>query len=436
MIINVNITNDYEINCLTDLVKLNMEGIKVNKTKLAKDLKVSRKTVRKYMDGFKPSTTRNKGSKLDKYYSIVYDLLFGSGKDKRKIFYYKRNLYNYCLDNNIFSDIPESTFKDWLSKNKDLNEYFKNNNRNIPEIRFETSKGQQAQLDWKESIKFVLVTGEVIEINVLVVLLSYSRFRYYGLSLTKTQDVLFNHLDNAFNNFGGVPAEILSDNTKTIMDEPRTEYSKGKINNKFQSFANDYGFKLVPCIAGRPKTKAKVEQPMRILDYIQSFNGDLTYLELIEMLKSINERENNKYHEGYGLIPKLALQKEKDFLSPLPRKTIRNQYNITNISMKVDTSALITYKGNKYSVPSKYLNKQVTAQIYDNKLHIYFNTELVTIHNVITNNKGQLIYHEEHYTNNLKLSKRFKTNEIENISQANLDKIGEKFNDTVPTTNI
>ena len=63
-----------------------MEGIKVNKTKLAKDLKVSRKTVRKYMDGFKPSTTRNKGSKLDKYYSIVYDLLFGSGKDKRKIF--------------------------------------------------------------------------------------------------------------------------------------------------------------------------------------------------------------------------------------------------------------------------------------------------------------------------------------------------------------
>ena len=89
-------------------------------------------------------------------------------KIKERYFYYKRNLYNYCLDNNIFSDIPESTFKDWLSKNKEnLNEYFKNNNRNIPEIRFETSKGQQAQLDWKESIKFVLVTGEVIEINVL-----------------------------------------------------------------------------------------------------------------------------------------------------------------------------------------------------------------------------------------------------------------------------
>lgn len=256
------------------------------------------------------------------------------------------------------------------------------------------------------------------------------------MSLTKTQDVLFNHLDNAFSNFGGVPDELLVDNMKTVMDEPRTEYRKGKINNKFQSFANDYGFKVIPCIAGRPKTKAKVEQPMRILDYLQSFNGDLTYIELIEKLREINEKENNKYHEGYGLIPKLALQKEKDFLSPLPRIKIRNQYNITDISMKVDTSALVTYKGNKYSVPSKYLNKQVSAQIYDNKLHIYFNTELVTIHNLVYNLKGQLIYHNEHYINNLKLSSKFKLNEIESISQSNLDKIGEKFNDTVPTTNI
>ena len=28
MIVNVNINNDYEINCLNDLVKLNMDGIK------------------------------------------------------------------------------------------------------------------------------------------------------------------------------------------------------------------------------------------------------------------------------------------------------------------------------------------------------------------------------------------------------------------------
>lgn len=58
-------------------------------------------------------------------------------------------------------------------------------------MRYETEKGKQAQLDWKENIEFILTTGEVISINVFVLILSYSRFRVYKLSLDKTQDVLF-----------------------------------------------------------------------------------------------------------------------------------------------------------------------------------------------------------------------------------------------------
>lgn len=36
-------------------------------------------------------------------------------------------------------------------------------------MRYETEKGQQAQLDWKENIEFVLTTGEVININVFCI---------------------------------------------------------------------------------------------------------------------------------------------------------------------------------------------------------------------------------------------------------------------------
>ncbi len=62
-------------------------------------------------------------------------------------------------------------------------------------MRYETEKGKQAQLDWKENIEFVLNTGEVININVFVLIFSYSRFRVYKLSLDKTQDVLLSFLD-------------------------------------------------------------------------------------------------------------------------------------------------------------------------------------------------------------------------------------------------
>ena len=67
---------------------------------------------------------------------------------------------------------------------------------------FETDKGQQAQLDWKENINFVLSNGEVININIFVLILSYSRFRVYRLSLEKTQDILFPFLNESFETFG------------------------------------------------------------------------------------------------------------------------------------------------------------------------------------------------------------------------------------------
>ena len=46
-----------------------------------------------------------------------------------------------------------------------------------------------------------------------------------------------------------------------MMDIARSKNSEGKVNAKFQQLADDFGFKIKPCIAGRPNTKAKVESP-------------------------------------------------------------------------------------------------------------------------------------------------------------------------------
>ncbi len=292
--------------------------------------------------------------------------------------------------------------------------------------RFETSPGQQAQLDWKESIDFTLNTGEVITINIFVLILSYSRYRIYRLSLTKTQDILFHYLDESFSIFGGVPQEILTDNMKTVMDIPRTEYSKGKVNNKFQQFADDYGFKVHPCIAGRPNTKAKVESPMRILDELKAYNGDLNYDQLVKKLEEINNRENSRFHKGYQSIPLLYLDKEKDLLNPLPHEKIRDPYQIITKTVKVNQSSMITYKGNQYSLPPEYIDKRLQLQVYDNQIHMYFNTNLVAVH-LISDKK--MNYLKEHYVEILKLTLPFDNEDIENIAKENLSKIGERYND-------
>lgn len=84
--------------------------------------------------------------------------------------------------------------------------------------RFETVAGKQAQLDWKENIDFLTSDGEIVNINVAVLVLSHSRFRFFHLSLNKTQESLFPFLTQCFEKIGGVPEQLITDNMKTVVE--------------------------------------------------------------------------------------------------------------------------------------------------------------------------------------------------------------------------
>lgn len=428
MIIKVNVNSEIKVNSLVDLHKLKVimevNNLKVNKSQIARELGVDARTVGKYLNGYVKPTTRNRKSPIDDFKPIIQSLL---SEESIQVFYYKRVLWQYLKDNHGL-DCAQSSFRRYISNNVEFNDYFKRRKKgyisNKSTMRFETDKGQQAQLDWKENIDFVLSTGEVININIFVLILSYSRFRIYRLSLEKTQDILFPFLNESFETFGGVPKELLTDNMKTVMDQPRTAYQSGKVNNKFQQFADDYGFKVRPCIAGRPNTKAKVEAPMKLLDEIRAYNGTLNFNELHELISKLNNRINGTCHTSTGKIPVLHLEKEKDFLLNLPTEQIRNRYSIITTSVKVNRQSMISYKSNQYSVPPEYINKKLKLQVYDNQLHLYYNTNLVTIHEI---KNQKLNYHDNHYLQISYLTFKNSKYEMNEIAKNNLKMIGEIY---------
>ena len=428
MILQSNIITNLEINSLEDLYKLKPltenSSLNINKSQIARELGVDRRTVDKYMNGFQKSKKRKKSSRLDKYYDVIQELL---SEQTSQVFYYKRILWQYLLDNYELNECKYSNFCHYINSHEEFAAYFKQkrpSNASKPVLRFETPEGKQAQLDWKENIPFVLKSGETVNINVLVLLLSFSRFRVYRLSLSKTQDVLFSLLNDALETFGGVPEEIVTDNMKTVMDEPRIKDSEGKVNNSFEQFAKDYGFKVRPCIAGRPQTKAKVEAPMKILDEIRAYSGRLNYTELCELVERINNRINSQVNQGTGRIPLLYFEKEKAFLNPLPAEEIRKHYRIATYRCKVNTSSMITYKNSQYSVPPEYIGKEMKLQVYDNYIHIYHNTALVTLHSV---SLKKLNYHEKHYIAIARQSRSFPKEDIESRAKENLSVIGEMY---------
>ena len=424
MIIESNIITDLQIESVQDLYKLKPfveEGIlKVNKSQIGRELGVDRRTVDKYINGFEKSKTRKCDNCITPYYNIIKDLL---DPDNPQIFYYKSILWQYLVDNHDYSG-SYVNFCLYLKTYEEFENYFKRrrpSNVNQVTVRYETGMGKQAQLDWKEKIEFLLDNGEKVTVNVFVLLLSYSRFRVYRLSISKTQDVLFNFLDGAFEVFGGVPQEIVTDNMSTVMDVARTENFGGKVNAKFQQFADDYGFKVRPCIAGRPRTKAKVEAPMKILDEIRAYNGKLDYDGLNKLVTRINNRVNTHVVKDTGIIPIMYFNKEKASLSHLPVKNIRKPYQITTKPLDVNPSSMINYGGNQYSVPTEYIGKSLTAQAYDGYIHLYYNTTLVTVHRIT---EQKLNYHEKDYIEIARKSHSFKEEDIESRAKENLALLG------------
>ena len=425
MVIQEKITTNLEIKSLADLRKLKAwedgSKLKANRSELGRQLGVDRRTIEKYINGYKKPVTRKTGSQFDKHYDTIIEMLEG-GIQK---FTYKRILWQYMIDNHEMVG-AYSSFRKYIKKKPELQAFFNKTKtvQTASAMRFETDAGKQAQVDWKEKVPFILDTGEQVLINIFVFLLSFSRFRIYRLSLSMTRDILCHYLNDSFEVIGGVPEAIIFDNMKTVMDEPRTPYRKGKINDEFANFAKDYDFEVKPCIAGRPQTKAKVEAPMKILDELLAYNGKLSFEGLIKKLAQINNRENSKYHEAYQMHPILGLGKEKDFLKPLPTVSVRNLHHIKTEQVRVNQSSLISYKSNHYSVPPEYIGKLMQIQVHDEQLCIYYDKLLVTIHTI---SEKKLNYLHDHYVDISKLTLPIDKKKIEQIATQNLERIGRRY---------
>ncbi|PFK27576.1 IS21 family transposase [Bacillus cereus] len=427
MYIKLDIPIEFEVKSLTDLPNFKnlMENLKmkVNKSQLARELNVDRRTIDKYMNGFTPKGTKKKTSKIDVHYEVIVDLLSDNSK---QTFYYMRVLWQYLTDNHGLQ-CSQSAFRAYINRKPEFKKYFEEGKRTVSshsgKVRYETSPGEQGQLDWKESIQFETKDGEILYVNVEVLLLSYSRFRVFHLNISKSQSVLLSFMTEAFETFGGVPKVIVTDNMKTVMDEARTEHFSGTINNKFAQFAQDFGFKVQPCIAGRPNTKGKIEAPMKLLDEIHAYQGKFSFEELHDFVQRLCIRINQTFHQGTGKIPMFALKQEKNLLQPLPQSTIRDSYKIKHKLVKVNTSGMISYKSNQYSVPPEYQGKTVGLQVYDNQIYVYHNMKLIVQHKI---SQSKLNYKEEHYKKALAKSLPKYLN-IDNLAKQNLSVIGEVY---------
>jgi transposase len=82
-----------------------------------------------------------------------------------------------------------------------------------PAVRFETAPGQQMQVDW------ATIRRGADRLSVFVATLGWSRAAYVEFVTDERLETLLAAHEHAFLAVGGVPAEVLYDNMRTVVSQ-------------------------------------------------------------------------------------------------------------------------------------------------------------------------------------------------------------------------
>ena len=380
--------------------------IKPNYAELSRLYKFDRRTIEKYNNGYsRENLKRNKKSKLDEIKGEIKEKLELPGITISGLYQYFKKEKNIGTYSNFYKYIQKHKLKP------------KNNNK--AHLRYETDLGKQLQFDWKEDINMISKNGEKFEFNIFSATLGASRLHVFLYSKFKTRIDVQRCLVETFEYIGGVTSEMLTDNMSSIVNT-----KTGKFYPEFISFAKDIGVFAKHCKARHPFTKGKDESANRFMSWLIPYNHEFEDEEdLIRIIKEINLEVNKQVNSTIGVAPIMLYKKEKEYLKPLPSQQILNEYKIDTIRVKVSNESLFYYKGKKYSVPIKFINHTLDIQENDNKLYVYYNKELITMHEISINN---INYKEEHYIEGMRMSlKNKEQSEIEEIVKNNLNLLNQ-----------
>ena len=389
-------------------------GIKPNFSELERNFKINRHTIKKYYEGYEgKKETRNRASKLDKYYDEIKSKINLIGITQKGLYEYL-----YEKDNKIGT---YSNFKKYLTKHN-----LKPNKSQKVHLRYETDPGDQLQFDWKEDIRMISKHGEIFEFNVFSATLGYSRMHNFVYSKTKTREDVERCLITTFKYFSGVPKHLLTDNMRAVVDIKGT---KRKINPEFNQFAKDMGADIKLCKPRSPETKGKVETANKFMSWLIPYNNEFeNEEELIQIIENIRNKVNSTVHQTTNVPPILLFQKEKEYLLPLPSNKIMLSYLENVEKTKVYPDSLIYYKGKKYSVSPKYINQYVQVKQTNNILYIYHNKQLIATHEI---NLKLINYAKEHYVEGLEITMPYKEKgDIERYANDNLKRLDKLLEGT------
>jgi transposase len=258
--------------------------------------------------------------------------------------------------------------------------------------------GEKGFVDYsgKKPVLIDSQSGEVIEVELYVLVLGASNYTYAEATRTQKLGDFVGSTVRAFDYFGAAPHVLVPDQLRSAVSGP--DHYEPDINTTFLEMASHYGVAIIPARPRRPRDKAKVEAGVllaqrwilarlrnRVFSDLRTLNGAIA-----ELLDELNERPFKKLE---GCRRSAFESIDRPAMKPLPAR----RYELGEWSKaRVNVDYHLVFDERLYSVPVALVGERVEIRATVTTVEILHGGERVASHARSYGRKGTATTCDEH----------------------------------------
>ncbi len=262
-----------------------------------------------------------------------------------------------------------------------------------PFLRLSTLPGEQGQVDWGSFGK-ATVGHARRSLSCFVMVLGHCRAMYARFFYDQQLENFLRGHVLAFEEFGGVPRELLYDNLKSVVLERVGDHIR--FHDKLLELAGHYHFEPKPCAPYRANEKGKVERAIQYLRH--SFFAARRWATIAELNDQLAQWVDQVAHRrpmpGDPARRPVAqgLHDERESLLPLPEHPLSCALSKP---VRVGKAPYVRFDLNDYSVPSEHVGRTLTLLATDTTVRVAHQFTIVAEH-CRSFDRGQVVEDPEH----------------------------------------
>jgi transposase len=347
-----------------------LSGLGYSKKAIARELNLSKNTVKSYLSRGDKTTGASENEKRDtlfEFFPYVKEELRRKGVTRQILWgeYRSKHPDGYCYGH--FCEY----LSNWL-QNKDVS------------LHIEQIAGDKLYIDFTGYKPSIVDpdTGEIREVEVFVSVLGFSGKTYVRACESQKKEDFLPSIVHSLNYYGGVPNVLVPDNLKSGVD--KANRYEADINRDLLDLGNHYGMAILPTRSRKPRDKAWVERMVQII-YTRIFaplrNRVFTSLdELNEAIFELLEVHNSLPFQGREESRNDLLENiERAHLKPLPQERWElKEY----LQVKVMKNCYVQLHKDRhyYSVPFQYIGNKVKIVYTSTVVSVYLAGERIAYH--------------------------------------------------------